>query len=309
MKGIQMSASKSKKKDFVTSDPISKELHARVADKIIRARVKLLFQQPFFGTLITRLQIAAADAWLPTMAVDGKYLYYNHQFVDALKQEELEFVFAHEILHMCYDHVGPTGRRGDREPRLYNCACDYVVNNELIKLNIGKLPTGDFEGLKDPKYDNWGSEDVYDDLQKQQKQMTSQQAGDMLDKMLDQLLDEHMTGPSGDDENGEPKDGKEGPNGKEFGKGPSQMSDEERRQLREEMKQHIINAAKQAKGRGNVPAGVERMIQELTAPKMDWRSLLQNQLNSLVPADYSFLQVSRKGWDCDAVLPGQINEK
>ena len=55
---------------------------------------------------------------------------------------------------------------------------------------------------------------------------------------------------------------------------------------------------------GNLPAGVKRLIQSLTEPKMNWRELLRMQLESTIKSDYSWMRTSRKGWDMDAVMPG-----
>jgi predicted metal-dependent peptidase len=284
---------KKQKEMRLTDQPIPKDLQQRVASKIIKARVKMLFQQPFFGTLVTRLQIFPADQWLSTMAVDGKYLYFNHSFVDVLEIDELIFVFAHEILHLVYDHL----LRGvGRDHQLYNCAADYVVNDELIQVNVGKFPTT-VPGLHDIKYRGWNSEKVYDDLKKKQK--NDPNAGQSLEDMLDKMLDEHLSPGQGQGQENQPTSGKSTPSGD----GPAKLTEEERKQLKAELKQEIINSAQMA-GIGNLPAGVQRLVNELLAPKMDWKTLLQSQLNSIVPADYSFLRVNRKGWDLDAVLPG-----
>jgi predicted metal-dependent peptidase len=37
---------------------------------------------------------------------------------------------------------------------------------------------------------------------------------------------------------------------------------------------------------------------------MNWRELLRMQLESTIKSDYSWMRVSRKGWDMDAVMPG-----
>ena len=294
----------------LTDKPIPKDLAKRVTDKIIKARVKMLFQQAFFGTLITRMQTFSADAWLSTMAVDGKYLYFNHAFVDSLEQDELVFVLAHEVLHLVYDHLS---RGSGRDQQVYNCAADYIVNDELIQANVGKFPTT-VPGLHDVKYRGWSSEKVYEDLMKQvqkQRQQKSNQGdgGDggsgsgskLLDDMLDKLLDEHLTGNEGnkksDSGDGEPSQN-----------GPAQLSEEERKQLKAEMRQEIINSA-QVAGIGNLPAGVQRLVNSLLAPKMDWKALLQSQLNSLIPYDYSYMRVNRKGWDIEPILPGMTEEK
>jgi predicted metal-dependent peptidase len=57
-------------------------------------------------------------------------------------------------------------------------------------------------------------------------------------------------------------------------------------------------------GAGNLPAGVKRLIQELTEPQMNWRELLRMQLESTIKSDYTWMRASRKGWHMDAVMPG-----
>jgi predicted metal-dependent peptidase len=81
------------------------------------------------------------------------------------------------------------------------------------------------------------------------------------------------------------------------------MSAAEREQLRQEIKQNILNAAK-ASGAGDIPKGVERMIGEVTNPTMPWRELIQTNLTSAIKNDYSFAKPSRRSWHMDAIMPG-----
>ena len=54
-----------------------------IPDKLIKARMNLLFDQPFFGTLAMRLQIEEKqNMWMPTMAVDGVHMFYDPKFVE-----------------------------------------------------------------------------------------------------------------------------------------------------------------------------------------------------------------------------------
>ena len=53
--------------------------------------------------MATRLRIVAADDWLMTAAVDGRNLFFNTQFFNAMGNKEIEFVIAHEILHFVFD--------------------------------------------------------------------------------------------------------------------------------------------------------------------------------------------------------------
>jgi predicted metal-dependent peptidase len=84
------------------------------------------------------------------------------------------------------------------------------------------------------------------------------------------------------------------------------MSAEEREQLRQEIKENVIAAAKAAKGAGHgTPEAVNRLIQDITEPKMPWRELIQTVLTSTIKTDYTFMRPSRRGWHLDAVLPSQ----
>jgi len=260
-------------------------MQEEVHERIITARVGLLLRHPFFGNMATRLKIQPADEWLMTAAVDGRNLYYNTQFFNAMDNKEVEFVLAHEILHMVFDHLG---RRDDRNPMLYNIAADYIVNNMLVRDRIGNKPSI-VDCYQDFKYEGWISEEVYDDLFDQAKKN-----GEEYLQQLGEMLDEHL------DLEG---DGTEGSEGNGNGKGRPKYSKEELDQIKDEIKEAMIQAAQSA-GAGNVPGGVQRLIKELTEPKMNWRELLRQQIQSTIKSDYTFMRPNRKGWHLNAVLPG-----
>ena len=267
-----------------------KVMRADVQDRIIVARVGLLMRAPFFGNMAVRLKVQNCDDWCPTAATDGRHLFYNTQFFNALSNKEIEFVIAHEILHCVFDHIL---RREDRDPMLYNIACDYIVNNTLVRDRIGE-PVKLVDIFQDFKYDGWSSEEVYDDLFKK----AEEQGEEMLEK-LGQLLDEHV------DWEKDPKDGDSGQAGNEEGdgKGRPTYTKEELKKIRDEIKESMISSAQSA-GAGNVPGEVQRIIRELTEPKMNWREILQQQIQSTIKNDYTFSRPSRKGWHTGAILPG-----
>ena len=260
-------------------------MRKEVMDRIITARVGLLLRHPFFGNMATRLKIEAADDWLMTAAVDGRKLYFNTQFFNAMDNKEVEFVIAHEILHMVYDHLG---RRDNRDPMLYNIAADYIVNNLLVDDRIGKKPRV-VDCYQDFKYRGWTSEEVYDSLFEEAKK-NGQEALEALGEMLDEHLD--MEG-----------DGDEDGDGNKEGKGRPKYTKAELDQIKDEIKEAMIQAASAA-GAGNVPAGVARMIKEMTESKMNWRELLRQQIQSTIKSDYTWSRPSRKGWHSGAILPG-----
>jgi len=258
-------------------------MRKEVYDRIVVARIGLLLRHPFFGNMATRLRIQAADDWLMTAAVDGRNLFFNTQFFNAMNNKEVEFVIAHEILHMVYDHLG---RRDDRNPMLYNIAADYIVNNLLVRDRIGTKPRV-VDCYQDFKYDKWTSEEVYDELFKQAKKN-----GEEFVKQLGEMLDEHL------DLEG---DGTEDGDGK--GNGRPKYSKAELDRIKDEIKEAMLQAASAA-GAGNLPGEIARMIKEITEPKMDWRQLLRQQIQSTIRSDYTFSRPNRKGWHTGVVLPG-----
>ena len=265
------------------------EMRKDVLDRIIIARVGLLLRHPFFGNMATRLRIQAADEWCPTAAVDGRNLYFNTQFFNAMNNKEIEFVIAHEILHCVFDHLG---RRDDRDPKLYNIAADYIVNNLLVRDCIGENPSI-VDCFQDFKYEGWTSEEVYDDLFEEAKKN-----GEEYLKQLGEMLDEHLDMEGDGDEEGDSKG-----EGKSKGKGRPKYSKDEMDQIRDEIKEAMIQASQTA-GAGNTPAGVQRLIKQLTEPKMNWRELLRQQIQSTIKSDYTFARPNRKGWHTGAILPG-----
>tara|TARA_Y200000002_G_scaffold206626_1_gene170438 strand:+ start:43 stop:1311 length:1269 start_codon:yes stop_codon:yes gene_type:complete len=263
-----------------------KAMREDVADRIIVARVGLLLRHPFFGNMATRLIVKNCDDWCPTAATDGKHLFYNTQFFNALSNKEIEFVIAHEILHCVFDHII---RREERDPEIYNIACDYIVNNTLVRDKIGD-PVKMIPIFQDWKYDGWQSEAVYDDIYEKAKEN-----GKQFLKQLGELLDEHI------DWEKKPGQSKKG-NGSKNGQRPHYTKDEMKK-IRDQIKENMISAAQSA-GAGNVPAEIERMIKELTEPKMNWKEILRQQIQATVRNDYTFSRPSRKGWHSGVVLPG-----
>jgi hypothetical protein len=179
------------------------------------------------------------------------------------------------------------GRRQDRDGQLYNVAADYCVNADLINSKIGEKITS-VPILYDKKYAGLSSEEVYDLLYENAEKIN-------VDDLLKQLLDEHLdddddAGEGDSDGNGEGKDGR-----------PAKMTAEEKKALRDEIREAVLQAA-EAAGAGNLPMGVKRLINKLTNPQLNWRELIRQQVQSLVRADFTWARMNRKGQHLDAML-------
>jgi predicted metal-dependent peptidase len=279
----------------------------QIEDLLIKSRIKMLLtpNAAFFGNLACRLIFKDGTKWLPTIATDGKYFYYNRDFVAALhdrSEDQLLFGMAHEVLHCVYDHMGRLTRNWERplkrddfpiteagfdeyieyqntmvrDSQLWNIANDYVVNNDLIEANIGeRIDLVDI--LYDFKYRGMFSEEIYEEL--------VQEAEENGNVRYLETFDTHL-GEYGSPEPGE--------------NGPVQMTDEEREQVRQDMQGAVEQAARQA---GKMPGALGRVIDQILNPKLNWRELLAQQIQSVIKSDYTFNRCSRKGMDSGIWLP------
>ena len=286
-----MKAEKQKKQDW-TGKEFNASEKAKILDKLITARVGLLLRHPFFGNLATRLKMVDASDWCHTLATDGRNFYFNYGFVNKLTPKDAEFGFAHEVLHNVFDHMG---RRDSRDPMLSNIAADYATNQILKDERIGTVPSF-IKIFQDDKYRGMSYEQIYDDIYEKAEKIDIGSLGE--------LLDEHLDDGSG--EGGEGGEDGEEVNGS--GKGRPKLTAEEKKQIRDEIKEAMVAAAQSA-GAGRVPAGVQRMIKDFTEPKMDWRQLLRMNIQSILKSNYSFSRPNRKSQHSGAILPGMTNDE
>lgn len=257
----------------------------KIVEKLVTARVGLLLRHPFFGNLATRMKLIDATDWCATLATDGRNFYYNNDFVNRLTPKQCEFGFAHEVLHNIFDHLG---RREGREPTLSNIAADYAVNQILKDERIGEVPDW-IKIYQDNKYRGWSYEKIYADVEEKAIKIDLSELGE--------LLDEHLDGEG--DGDGEGDDGQ--------GKRPK-LTAEERKQIRDEIKEAMVAAAQSA-GAGKIPAGIARLIKDFTEPKMDWRQLLRMNIQSILKSNFSFSRPNRKSQHSGAILPGMLNDE
>lgn len=258
---------------------------SNIVEKLTTARVGLLLKAPFFGNMATRMKMIESSDWCPTAATNGRDFYYNTKFIEKLSVKKLEFLFGHEILHCVLDHFG---RLGSRHPQLANIAQDFAVNQILVDERVGEKIT-EVPICYDVKYRGMAWEEIYDDLYGKAEKVPL----DQLLKQLGSVLDEHLK--EGD---GEGSDGKDG-------KGRPKISKADAQKIRDEIKEAMIQSAAAA-GAGKTPAGIQRLIKDLTEPKMNWRQLVRQEIQSIIRNDYSFARPSRKGWQTGAILPGMI---
>lgn len=262
------------------------DYECEVDSKYIRQRIKAttfrcMRHYPFYGTIALGLQVEEVpeDSWIKTAATDNFKLYYNKHFINALDNEELLFLFGHEVLHVVLKHIA---RRGNRNAAIWNSAGDYIINHMLVEAGVGKFPS--VGGLYDEKYATQTTDKVYDELYDKNPPQNN--------------FDQHfeVTIGQGGDEAG-------------TGDGSSQqvtMSQEEIDEISVQVDAQIIQAlenAKKTNSAGQVPAGIRRMIEDMTESKIPWRSFLNETARSQVKSDYTWSKPNRRYQALGIIIP------
>jgi hypothetical protein len=166
-------------------DRIAKE----VTEKIKKNSVWVQIRQGFFGRLLSHLNVyGSSELDPPTMCTDGESIVFHPDFVKGQSNESIRFVIMHEILHCLNNHHE---RMGNRDPYLWNVACDYAINPLLLNdsdqplegLDFPKDEKGEKAGLFERKYEGMNAEDIYDDLIKN----AQKQGGDPKDVYSDEI--------------------------------------------------------------------------------------------------------------------------
>lgn len=125
---------------------------------VLKARVALCMRVPFLATALLSLPVKTVTAGIGTAATDGYRIYISTEFAASLRPDEIQGLLAHELLHAVFQHPA---RRKDRDPKLWNIACDYAVNGLLLRFGFS-LPGC---GLFPPQhFENLTAEAIYDSL-------------------------------------------------------------------------------------------------------------------------------------------------
>lgn len=236
--------------------------------KITKARANLIMMHPFFGTLALRLKMVE-DNTVKTSVTDGITIRYNSKYVDDMPMSKVQGMLAHSVMHPAFLHHT---RRGGRDAKKWNKACDYSINT-ILKNAKFDLPEGTFE---DPKYNGMTAEHIYNMLP------------------IEEDDDKTKNGDGGDGGGSSDDPGGDGgvtdsPSSQNAGASKSKEGAEET-----EWKIAVAQAAHVAKQNGKLPGDIERMIEELFQPVILWKDILRRFMTEKCNDDFSWTRGNRR---------------
>lgn len=219
----------------------------------------------FLASLLYSLKLVWTDT-IPTAGTNGILLRINPKFFYELSKEERLFVILHELWHVAKLH---SIRRESRDHRLWNIACDYHINNLLLKESYSSFKIAAIKNcFKDKKFIDLSEEEIYEELLKQYPN------GLPNNKYSENTL-------SGDLE---------------------ELDQEERSKAIAK----VMEATQTAKAMGcDVGSGITSLLSKFIKPRINWKKVLYKYMTALLDkSDYSWRKPNRRF--SDMYLPSRV---
>lgn len=311
-------------------------MHQAAHIKMLKARMELVLEHPFFANLALRLEFRE-DKTCHTAWSDGQTLGYNPNYIDALPLSKVMGMQCHEVLHLACGHHT---RRGLRDKKLWNTACDYAINNVLLDAGM-ELPTG---YLDDPKHHGKSAEAIYSALKNHNEELKgganggAEQgaiSGDDLEgggdgsstaesddakassssdnTASDETGDGAGSGNDGDQEQEQSDDSNDPGMSGEVRDAPSNSGGSENdsalQQEEDSWKSALTQAIHKSLEFGDLPGSLERLFSDIISPRLNWQELLRQFLFNAAKNDFSWLRPNRRYLHQGLYLPGMHSEE
>ena len=194
----------------------------------------------------------------------------NPMFVENLSIDNIVFLLAHEAMHVALAHLN---RMGDKDHKIWNIACDAVINDLLEQERVGQPIEG---GVKMPGSYKKTSEAIYQ-----------------------KLMEQAMTQQSQDSDNGQGEgEGGEGNQQESQGSGNDDLKDvpiedllpDEASKITKSVEQAIaegktdiasaMQVAKMSGRSGGISGALRNFVDEYITSKVNWWEVLERMMTS-----------------------------
>lgn len=283
-------------------------------EQIVKAKIDLQRKAPFFAHLVMNMNIAE-DTSVPSMGVDFKgNAFYNPEWVSTLSQEQTQGVLCHEVMHVALTHLL---RLGKKDAMTWNIACDMLINYMILQEGFslpegvlipnGSVYTLPVEGKPDIVIDVTGkvAEEVYEELQQQLPQCKCSCHSEGCSSEKD-------SSNSGDGDGDESEEGNCGCGCPSYGfdshEYGDKVSETEKQAIEKEWKGKLVDAATAAKARGKLPANMERLIDGLLNPKLNWKAILYQYITKDILYNHTYRKPGKRSYVTGVYMPSEIKE-
>jgi predicted metal-dependent peptidase len=274
-------------------------------DRIARHLRLVTAPLPHLAGLAAAVRVSI-DERVPTMGVfaSGRMV-ANPAFVARLKDNELIFVLAHELLHLAlrtHDRAKGSGRLE------FNYAHDYIINDILrVALGFTGIPAG---GLDMPGAREKSAEQIVLDMRRNADKMASKSRVFEGEHVTLRRIFGAGSGQPQEQDAGDVLDDK---TERDLFPGEAKEQAEQAKTLRELAAKSLAlaKAMDAMKGRGGDGSAAQHQVVSALRGlyRTPWEMSLQRWMESVAPGERTFTRPSRRGADrADIVLPGRKRE-
>lgn len=239
-------------------------------DNLVRARIALLDEFPFWGELVKFLRPKISETVTLTACVDKKgQMFLNPHFANRANAADLLFVFAHEAMHIVNSSATrfPEGENFQLWARAADIAINYLIVQEGgIKLPRPELVRPLYEDFR--YYWNMTHEEIYQDLKSNPIHARTVMRGNFW-------CDEESC----------------------------RCSEEMDQSEAEKWQRRIQAAAEIAKSRGRLPGSLDRFLARLRQAKKNWLRVLALAAQSELMKSFTWRKPNRRTTALGLVTP------
>ena len=290
------------------------DIEKNAMDQMIKARTRLLFDFPFWGSQSIRYTFESTNNYkgirIDTALTNGKIIAFNPEYVNSLNLGKKIFLCAHETGHNMLKHSAQL-KGYDRD--IANQAMDYTVNDILISEGIGDPIDGI---LIDKKYAGMAWQEVYKILYQEKQENEKQKKAD---QKQDDKTDDSNQGNDSDSDSSDNSQDRPGNDQTSCPGDVSSQSDDNSQDAKQDdtsqnqvaadpagsvidcpidmdhsevdsdIKQSIQNSLNYAKKAGKMPGQkIQDIVKEILAPSANCWELLKQWYDSIDKSDVSF---------------------
>lgn len=267
----------------VTAEEIDLPELTRELDKV-KSRVFIGRNAAFLGSLMSSVEFLWSYE-IETAGTNGEKFWWNPKDFLALPPQERGSTVEHELWHIARMHMV---RRGSRDPRLWNIACDIRINRDLRKEGHIINPPMWIPDIPECPYEV--EEDIYDWLQAKQEELK-----------LKGLGARSKASGGNNKGDGDPlpcllQEGNSQDHMLPMPEGGSQTM------LGNVVK--AMQAAKMANQAGSIPGDIQAMVDKYLTPVVPWHRLLYRHFTQMLEDESTWRRPNRRY--TDIYMPSRI---
>jgi predicted metal-dependent peptidase len=254
----------------------------------IKLRSQIMRGWPGLANLIFKVEYSFSDSF-PTAATDGFSTWYNSKFMDMLSERSQMVVVGHEVLHAAFLHAQTMRRLPKKKIDKGNIAADFLVNSFLKEIgladdaSIKELTEACGVFFLNDKYNvvDYSFEKLMNELPDDQKKCeklgkTSGKSPKIQGNGFSDIIIKEGKGDK--DGNGE----------------PTQAEIDRANEMRQAIVQAVNQHKQQMKKMGKGAGWLDRFLDNLLEPKIDWKKELFDFFHRTIKDESSMRRPNRR---------------